>query len=646
MKKQINSSVLFLFAFVFLAAGVSDAQETLRDDDRASFGVAQSLNNLKRYPEAMGYLEKLHRRYPGNVPIVLELAKSYGYGDQPDQAISLLNGLGKDVSGNPDVLWLRIGILESHQRFREAQDYAGELYRLKPRDPRVLEELAHLCLWTNDLKGLIAVRQQLLSMNPSDRRLLLDLGDAYSWAGSYDSSVAVYRRLLGQEPDNPEVRLRLARVLSWSGRYDESLEVYDSLIARDPGLMLLWRQKARVLGWMRRYEDSLRVYDETMGRFGSGGPLALERAAKIDLYRGAVQRGIASYQSWLAEEPDNEEALFDLAQIYSRQQMWPQARREYVRLIGLVPTHFRARQALDKVELNASHVAWDEGFSFYEADSGERFTNERYVSVDSRLSVPLSSQWKLSLGESNFWYDFSGLRVLRSRPSLSVSWNQPPHIQAEIGYDFSHYTKGIEETHTFHERIVVKPNDFNLFLVSHERQDVTDNETTVRSGLQRDDYMLRWETTPIRRLAAGADYTFSHFNDANERWRYGIDGTGIILFEPRALRVFFRYEAYGFRDPSNIYFAPGSFHTTRLGVEWRHFLNKEGLFWGALDTYYTFRYNVILDVHDQIGHMFYLDFHKDWSKRFSTYLEASKTFYERKGIWTENRVTVKGTYYF
>ncbi|MDD5573633.1 MAG: tetratricopeptide repeat protein [Candidatus Omnitrophica bacterium] len=646
MKRKIKAGVLFLSAFTLLTAGMSGAQEFLRDEDRASFGLALSLNNLKRYSEAEGYLEELYRRYPENVPVLLELVKSYGYGDKPDEAIFLLDGLGKDTAGNPDVLRLRIGILETHQRFQEAKACADELYRLNPRDARVLQDIAHLFLWTGDLEGLIAIRRQLLSMDPGNTRLLLGLGDAYSWAGAYGPSAEIYRRLLEQDPDRFEVKLRLARVLSWAGRYDESLEAYRELKVDDPKQVLLWREEARVLGWMLRYADSFRVYDEAIARFGPQGPLVCEKDAKEEYYRGAYQRGVKYYQAWLTQEPDNQEALFDLGQTYSLQEMWPQARQEYARLLDLVPTHFRARQALDKAALKGSHVVWDEELSFYEADSGERFTNERYISLDSHLSMPLSSQWKLGLGESNFWYDFSGLRVLRSGPSMRITWNRPPHLQAEAGYDFNHYTKGLQATHTFHEKIIVKPDDFNLFLVSHERRDVTDNENTVRSSLQRDDYMLRWQMAPIRRLAAGADYTFSHFTDENERWRYGIDGVGIILFEPRALKVFFRHEAYGFRDPSRTYFAPGSFHTTRLGVEWRHFLNKEGLFWGALDTYYTFRYNVILDVHDQTGHAFYLDVHRDWSKKFSTHLEASKTFYERKGIWTENRVTVKGTYYF
>ena len=89
-----------------------------------------------------------------------------------------------------------------------------------------------------------------------------------------------------------------------------------------------------------------------------------------------------------------------------------------------------------------------------------------------------------------------------------------------------------------------------------------------------------------------------------------------------------------------------SFHFNKVGLEWRHFLNTEELFWGANDTYYTLRYDVSFEVRGERGHKLYADFHRDWTDRLSTDVEWSRIIYEHSGTYNEDRFLASFKYYF
>jgi hypothetical protein len=162
----------------------------------------------------------------------------------------------------------------------------------------------------------------------------------------------------------------------------------------------------------------------------------------------------------------------------------------------------------------------------------------------------------------------------------------------------------------------------------------------------RDDFKTRAEFIPNRRITLGGDYKYSRFNDSNNRNAYGLDAKATVLYEPTSLRVMYRYEAYGFEEARGYYFSPDSFHTNMLDVEFRHFLNKEEMFWGANDTYYTLKYSLNVDVHSQIGHKIYVDFHREWTKCLSTHVEWSKMLYDHLETYAEENLFIYVKCYF
>ena len=77
----------------------------------------------------------------------------------------------------------------------------------------------------------------------------------------------------------------------------------------------------------------------------------IEMKAKDAYYRFFDAKAFEFYTDWLTKEPDNLEALFDLAQSYSRQMQWDNAQKTYNRTLRVMDSHFRAKQAGNKTKI-------------------------------------------------------------------------------------------------------------------------------------------------------------------------------------------------------------------------------------------------------------------------------------------------------
>jgi tetratricopeptide (TPR) repeat protein len=109
------------------------------------------------------------------------------------------------------------------------------------------------------------------------------------------------------------LRLR-ADVLSWAGRHDEGITAYNDYLAVVPDDVDARRQQARVAGWAGRFTDARRLYANLRARYPEDRAIAAESEAKAAFFDGRWQRAVDRYQRWLALEPDNSEARFEMAE--------------------------------------------------------------------------------------------------------------------------------------------------------------------------------------------------------------------------------------------------------------------------------------------------------------------------------------------
>lgn len=499
----------------------------------------------------------------------------------------------------------------------------------------------------SDFERAMPIIQQLYEESPNNEDVVIQYAIILANKRQYSQAIELCCRYIEDNKEHKTIKLWLARFLSWDQQYSRAAELYSELIAEYPAWLEPARERARVLGWDRKYEEAIKAYQEIVDSHPNHPEVRREMLAKYALYNRFDISAIRNYKQWLALEPQDLEALYDSAQIYSGQGLWADAEKMYGLTLQQDSSHFMARQALEKVELYSRHTSLRSGFDFFEADSTGRTTDTRYWGTFAGLRSPVNDNTYLNLRQDNIWYSFSGLeQVYQQKLGLSIEYYKKPYFWASANYAHSIYPHEEGLTHIFGGEIDFVPVEPVTITVSHQREQLVDNSVVFRDKLYRDSYKLRSVYRPRRRLTAGVDYKYCDYSDDNSRNAYGFDINYYLFLEPRSLSIGYRYEEYRFAHEDADYFSPDSFHYNKVGLEWRQFLNKDELFWGANDTYYTLKYEVIFDVQQEVGHKLYVDFHHDWSDKCSSHIELSKTIYEHSETYSEDRLMFYTSLYF
>ena len=746
-----NKYIWFCFVALLVIIGMADLTLSVESqEDRASLGMALSFNNLGQYDKSIPMLQKLHKKYPNDSEIAVELAKAFGFSGNAEKAEEILNSLMMSEPQNRELQLLFANIMEANQQFDKARQQYLDLQQQEPNDKLIIK-IAELSSWLKDYPTSIEYYKQALDKSADDRQIHLKLADMYFWSSKYEQAIKyysisgigpekeekrfenlgycylntkqylkaidVFERLskkapekidfkialanvyysrgqideaLGQfkkivelEPTNADavvklaeiyatkkeyqkaidickqflrthqgnkkVLLLIARIQSWNKKYQESLNNYDELIKAEPDWLLPRREKARVLGWTRRYRDAIDEYQKAIDSSPDESVVIDEKKAKYGFYNYYDKQALKYYDRWLESEPDNLEALYDMGQVYSRQSKWEDAGKMYRGVLDIFPNHFRAAQALKKVDIYSNRTKFKTGFEFLEADSGGRDIDKRQWNVFASLRKPLNENYYLTLHQNNTWYNFSRLKqIYRQRFLVKLEYFDKPDFWASANYAHSIFSGQEGVRNTFGGEINFKPSDPWQLVLSHQRREVVDNSFTFANQLYRDDYKIRTIYRPNRRVSLGGDYMWSNYSDGNTRDEYGFDVSYYLFYEPRSLKATYRYEHYGFDRQNATYFTPSSFHCHIFGLQWKHFLNKEELFWGANDTFYTLGYETRFDYSSEheVGHKIKVGFGHDWNDKCTSRVEWSKTIYETSSIYSENSLMFYTAFYF
>ena len=470
------------------------------------------------------------------------------------------------------------------------------------------------------------------------------LAEAYIADGDYESAIEEYREVLKNDPKNIEAMAALADILSWNKKYDEALELYDEIL-KDNEAPEIRLQKARILGWAREYDRSLREYQKILDN-NYNEVVEIEMQAKRAYWDNRVQRAIKYYKELIEKAPENVEAMFDLSQVYSYQSMWKEAIEEYKRILDVSPNHFRAKEGLQKVELISTHNFLNSGYEFFEADSQDRVNDIKRHTFFSKLRYPvdynfqIDAEYKLT---NRSFSDFSD--VVENEGRIGVGYLESPDWRVSGFYDFIDYSKGIDTMHTFGGDFSFRIFDIGVSHFSFERERLENSSTVIRGNYYSDNYKERLDIDIDRRLKLGMDYLFSNYSDGNYKDEQGIDLLYYVSLEPRRFSVKYRYFYRVFDEKMPEYFSPHSFWTNKVSLNWRHFLNKEEIFFGADDLYYDLGYDVSVDSGDIVSHKFSGEFNWDISKRLNLNVGVSLVN-SSASVYNGKSITAQMKYYF
>lgn len=664
-------AIMTVLLFMFLASSFGDRKEEARRL------LAETYMASGQQDKAIEVYSEIVEGYPFDVKARISLAEILSWTGEYDRA---LEEYGRALEIEPEntealekmarVYYWKGDLVRAESSYREllridpgrreAHASLGEILTWQKKYPEAIEAFSKVLedsstaqekvmygralLYSGQYDMSEGVFKEVLEEDPDNKEAMVYLADTYAYGKQFDKGIALYEKALARE-DDILIKEKLADTLSWDRQYERSFEMYDEVLQEsyDPKAH---RQKARVLGWARRYKESEAEYRRALEkRYDENTEREME--AKRSYWNGRARAAIKNYNELIAREPENVEAMFDLSQVYSYESMWQKAMAEYRRILSIMPAHFRAAEGLEKVRLISGHVPLTAVYRYFEADSQERETDIRKHQMLTDMVIPLDGRTFVEIGYALAGRMFSDFHdIVENEGKVKLTYLAKPDWQASAYYGFIGYNRGIDEfTHLFGADMGVRVMDLGIYSVSYDRERLENNSNVIRHHYYRHKVTNRLDLDITMRLKAGLEYTYARYSDSNFLNEPGADILYYISLDPRRLALKYRYAYKEYSDKVVEYFSPKGFSTSTITLNWRHYLNKEEIFFGANDIYYDLSYDVSIDSTDIVGNRFSWEVNYDISKRMNLNLGGSITA-SSAGVYKESEFTGGVKYYF
>lgn len=625
----------FFCLCLFLALAVPPAcaeKSASKEEIRRLLGEAQMIEG--DYADAAKQYEAVLQKDPSDLKARTSLADILSWQKKYDAAVAEYEKVLQAKSGDREVKKKLAAVYAWKKDYPKAEALYQELIAQDPKDPEEKVRLAEVFLWLGKFHEAEHLLTGALKTDPKNLKAKVLLGDVCAGDRRFDEALKIYREALGERYDR-KVKAKIGDVLSWTQDYRGALRIYDELLVeKDEKTVRL--QKARILGWAKKYRPAVREYETILSQ-EPDEQIREEKNAKELYWANRVKRAIAAYQTLIQTSPENVEAMFDLSQIYSYQSMWQEAIDQYKQILQNFADHFRAREGLEKSELIAKRPVLVSGYEFFKGFSSARDVDIHKNVQTNRFYVPLNMHAGLELGYDYARRTFSDYHSLtENQARVALSYQKGPDWTAGAFFNLVTYKTGVAPVYEFGGQYSFRTFDVGQMTFSQEQRRLENNSAVIRGRYFRDDFKVRQDIDILKRWKAGTDYMFSIFSDHNLFNQVAGDTLFYFTLEPRAFYVKYRYEFRNFQKREAEYFSPQDYSLHTISARWRHFLNKEDVFFGANDLYYEAGYDFSIDSQYVISHQVLGSLVWDITKRLQVrgegqYTHATSKIYEDAG---------------
>jgi tetratricopeptide (TPR) repeat protein len=440
----------------------------------------------------------------------------------------------------------------------------------------------------------------------------ISLAQALGAHKQYDGSVRLYEDLAARFPDNSKILIGLARVLAWSKRYDEAISLYRQVIRLDPADPVPRREMARTAMWAKKPALAMETYDAALSTPGDGKThpsagstereggetfsrqrirrsILLEKEAKKLAYDRRFSRSLPVYQTLITENPGNEEALFDTAQVACSLGLCDLERKVYERLLAIDPLHSLAGDGLEGSRSRANPSARFDYSYWNEEGRGDlaRITRTRF---DIAFDLPVRCQYHFFL-KGHRWLetpDFDHATYGASGFSVGFAGVFNPFVKAEGSWTHKRYdsdTLGSKDTG--HGTVWFNLNDRVRLGAGYARTDELYNYFGIIHGIQADRVFLAFQSDITRKLEIRGRAEYTGYTDSNSGSLFGLAAGYALTDHPRTFKVGVSGEMRNTRrdneyiyagevltDIIHPYWTPRDYRAGSVILEWRHELSK------------------------------------------------------------------------
>lgn len=263
------------------------------------------------------------------------------------------------IAGDPEdaTAWMLVALIDDKRgRDAEAADALEQVERLDPRNPLAPYYLGQSLYRAGRLEQAAEAFERAVERKPAPAdllELLQTLGGLYQRMHRHERALAVWNRLESLFPDDLEVQEQIAQTLAHEGQYAEALRRYEALAesaAGDPSARVRYAvEAADVKRRLGRKQEALDDFARLLDALQPGSwPFQQVRGRIEEVFLSEGDRsGLADhYRQWLADHPDDVEAMTRLARILDALGRSEESRGWLERAVRLAPSRQDLRAAL------------------------------------------------------------------------------------------------------------------------------------------------------------------------------------------------------------------------------------------------------------------------------------------------------------
>lgn len=501
---------------------------------------------------------------------------------------------------------------------------------------RLADAQQRLARFSGRREEAVRTAETVLALSPPNVRGHLALARSYASTEKYREAAVKYERLIALDPAFAVPERERARVLFSDHQFRASAAAYQEMLvpAAEEKLLLNLASFAQkepklrgdvdLLAHAELPPDALRAES---AKLVAGVPdpeiqAALQRILADYDARTAEQIGarlegeakdlkdfrsyaaISVYQALLAHEPHNEEALFDLGQVYGVLKQTHREIEQYGQLLHVDPLHREGIVASERASLELQpNVQFNVDFF---ADKGRdglaRIQRTRY---QSWIAVP----W----GDENELVQF-GFAPVHYQPHIDPAldgtiisgrvqhkWGEKLLLFGQLNYE--NYPNRISDKFTFDAGAQY---DFSDLVRGWSRaflQNVVENGVSIRQDIFRGGGDLGLGVRPTRYWDFGGDARVAYYSDVNTLGELYLFNNVLLSLPPRQLKFVLDADLQAFaqstvfadniRDDQHIlihpYFSPRAYAYYEARLEWTQWLSRD-YFVHSNQCYYSLQY--------------------------------------------------------
>jgi tetratricopeptide (TPR) repeat protein len=267
-------------------------------------------------------------------------------------------------------------------------DTAFRLYEARlardSSDAVALHRVGLVKAWNQDLPGSLKLLDRALRIEGTNTSLIIDRARVLGWSRRFDEALSEAERVLAGAPENVDALELKATILTWTGKNAEALALLDRLQARMPNEPRIALAQARVLNELGRKEEAsakLRIVLAADSLNAEARALDAQMKAVVTVPAGQklswnqqFDSAAVIFNSILATDPNNVEALLALAANYRYQGANADARRVLKRVEAIDPNN--PDLAKERAYLRGSNTPLiSPSFSYVSDSDGNRISS-------------------------------------------------------------------------------------------------------------------------------------------------------------------------------------------------------------------------------------------------------------------------------